>query len=45
MKEGEETSQRTYIQEPWTLTTVWELPEGVGWGAEWKGAKGKNWDN
>lgn len=30
MKEGEKTSQRTYVQEPWTWTRVWELPEGVG---------------
>ena len=30
MKEGEGISQRTYVPDPWTWTTVWGLPEGVG---------------
>ena len=29
---------------PWTLTMVWGLPEGVGHGGE-GGQRGKNWDN
>ena len=28
MKVGEGISQRTYIHNPWTQTTVWGLPEG-----------------
>ena len=26
------------------MNNAWRLPEGVR-GAEWRGAKGKNWDN
>ena len=29
-KEGERTSQRTCINDPWTWTAVWELTVGVG---------------
>ena len=32
-KEGEGSSQRTYMNDPWTwTTTVWELSVGVGGG-------------
>ena len=38
-KEGEGTSQRTRRNNPWELTTVWELT--VAAGVEWKkGSKG-----
>ena len=39
LKEGEGISVRTYMQDPWTWTTVWGLPKGVGV------VRGKNWDN
>ena len=29
MKEGEGSSQRTFMHDPWMWTMVWELPEGV----------------
>ena len=34
MKKGEGISQRTYMHDPWTQTTVWGWPEGSrgrGW--------------
>ena len=39
MKEGEGISQRTYMHDPWTRTTVWGLSEGAE--AGWRGAKGE----
>ena len=30
LKEGEEIRQRIQTHDPWTWTTVWGLPEGVG---------------
>ena len=40
-KEGEGTSQRTCMNDPWTWKTVWELPVEweVGWVEESKGGK------
>ena len=32
MKEGEGISQRTYMHDPWTWTTVWGLTVGLGGG-------------
>ena len=31
MKKGEGISQRTYMHDPWTQTTVWGWPEGRCW--------------
>ena len=44
MKEGEVISQRTYMHDPWTRTTVQGLTVGVEVLGE-GGAKGENWDN
>ena len=41
MKDGEQISQRTFMQDPWTRTMIWGLAEGVGCGAGWRWAKGK----
>ena len=40
-KEGEEISQRTYVNDPWTGTMVWGLTRewGSGWGEWAKGEK------
>ena len=44
-----QSSQRTYMHDPWTRTTVWGLPEGVhgGSGTERRGTRGggESWDN
>ena len=42
--EGEGVSQRSYMNDPWTWTTVQGLTGGAGV-AGWEGAKGGNWDN
>ena len=36
----EQSSQRTYMQDPQTWTTVWGLPEGVG-EVGWRRGKGR----
>ena len=41
MEEGEGTSRRTCVNEPWTWTTVWGLTVGAGVGAEGWAEKGK----
>ena len=38
LKEGEGISQRPYMHDVWTWTTVWGLTVGGGW-AEWRGLK------
>ena len=40
----EQRSQRPYMNDMWTWTTTWVLPEGLG-GAGWGRAKKENWDN
>ena len=45
MKEGEGISQRTYMKDPWSWTTVWGQTMEVGEGLAGGGRKGKNWDN
>ena len=43
-KEGEGISQRTYMHDPWTWTTVWRWPEGGGeWGLGGGGKRRKKW--
>ena len=44
LKEGEGTSQRTCVHGPWTWTTVWGLPVGVG-ARLGGGVKEENCDN
>ena len=44
LKEGEGISQRTYMHDSWTWTTVWGLTVGAGW-AGWSVAQGENRDN
>ena len=41
LKEGEGISQRTYMNDSWTWTTVWALTVGMGggWGDGVKGGK------
>ena len=41
-KECEEISQRTYMNDPWTWTMVWEMIVGAGGWAEQRRAKGEN---
>ena len=45
VERGEEISQRTCMNDPWTWTTVWELTMGAGDGKGGGGKKGKKWDN
>ena len=40
-KEGEGTSQRTCMNDPWTWTIVWGLTAGVGLGWAEEGKSGK----
>ena len=40
-KKGEGTSIRTYMNDPWTWTTVWKLTVGVGFGWVEEGKGGK----
>ena len=40
-KEGEGTSQRICMNDPWTRTTVWEQTVGVGAGLGGGGQRGK----
>ena len=44
-KEGEGTSQRTRMNDPWTWTRVWGLTMGGRSGVGRGGQRGKNWDN
>ena len=44
-KEGERTSQRTCMNDPWTWTMVWELTVGAGDGLGGGGQRGTIWDN
>ena len=32
------------MYDPWPLTMMWGLPEGVG-GARWREVNGEKWDN
>ena len=42
MKDGEGISQGTFMFGPWTMTTIWGLPEGRGeGGAGWRWAQGE----
>ena len=41
----ERTSPRTYMNDPWTWTTVWGLTVGAGGGIRGGGQRWKNWDN
>ena len=45
LKEGEGSSQRTCMNDPWTWTTVWGWPEGVGIGRHRGRQRVKIWDN
>ena len=45
IKEGEGISQRIYMKDPWTWTTVWALTVEVVGGLGGGGQRGKNWDN
>ena len=40
-KEGEGTSSRTFLNEPWIWTAVWELTRGVEGGMGGRGQRGK----
>ena len=42
LKEGEGISQRTYMHDPWTWTTVWGLTMEVGGGLGGGWPKGEN---
>ena len=44
LKEGEGTSQRTHMRDPWTWTTVWGLTREGGQSGQ-RGQRGKPWDN
>ena len=44
-KEGEVTSQRTYMNNPWTWTMVWGLTVGAGGGLGGGRQREKIWDN
>ena len=43
-KDGERSSQRTCIKDPWTWTTGWGLTGGVAGGDRGE-QQGKNWEN
>ena len=43
--EGEGTRQRTFMNDPWTWTTVWELTVGVESWMGGGGQRGENQDN
>ena len=44
-KEGEGTSQRTCMNDPWTWTMVWGLTVGTRGRLDGRGQRGGNWDN
>ena len=45
LKEGERTSQRICMNDPWTWTMVWGLTVGAGDGLGGGGQRWINWDN
>ena len=44
-KDGERSSQRTCIKDPWTWTTGWGLTMGAGGGQGRGQQQEKKWDN
>ena len=43
--EGEGSSQRTCMNDPWAWTMVWGLTVGAGGGLGGGGQRRENWDN
>ena len=44
VQQREYSSRRLYMHDPWTWTTVWELPEEMGGGQHGGEQRRKNWE-